>query len=74
MLQNWPKNTSNVEDNEYETSIFVYNKDLDSLVSTSCISRSPKEEENSPPHTEDTMMNSKDEMEIFSQRSKDMSL
>jgi len=55
------RNVSNVEDNEYETLVFSYNKELDSLVSTICITRSPKEEESSPPHTKDVMTDLEEE-------------
>jgi hypothetical protein len=61
LLQNWPRNTSNAEDDEYETLIFTYNKELDSLISTNYITRNPKEEERSPPNIEDVVTNSKEE-------------
>jgi len=63
LLWNWAKNASNVEDDEYETLVLAYNKKLDSLISTSCITRSLEEEESSPPHIEDVVTNSKKEME-----------
>ncbi len=58
LLRNCLKNASDAKDDEYETLILTYNKLLDSLVLASCISRSRKEEENSPPHTEDVVTNS----------------
>ncbi len=63
LLWNWAKNASNVEDDEYETLVLAYNKKLDSLISTSCITRSLEEEESSPPHIKDVVTNSKKEME-----------
>ncbi len=63
MLQNWPRNASNTKDNEYETLVLAYSRKLDSLMLASCITRSPKEEESSPPHTEDVLMDSKEEIE-----------
>jgi hypothetical protein len=51
LLQNWLKNVFVAKDDEYETPILTYNKELDSLILTSCITRSPEEEESSPPHT-----------------------
>ncbi len=63
MLWNWPKNASNVEDDEYKTPKLSYSKKLDSLILTSCITRSQEEEESSPPHIEDVVTNSKKEME-----------
>jgi hypothetical protein len=59
-------------DNEYETPVLAYNKELDSLVLISCITRSPKEEESSPPQTEIVMTNSKMRQIILSYHSKDM--
>jgi hypothetical protein len=44
------------KDDEYKTEILTYNRKLDSLVSISCIIRSPEEEESSPPHTKDVVM------------------
>jgi hypothetical protein len=62
LLQNWPRNASNVEDNEYEKLVLDYNKELNSLISASYITKSPKKEENSPPHIKNAMTNSKEEM------------
>lgn len=61
MLQNWLKNASNIEDNEYETPVLAYNKELDSLVLASCITKSLKEEESSTPQIKDVVMDSKEE-------------
>jgi len=63
LLWNWPMNASDIEDDEYNTPIFTYNKELESLISSNCITRSPEEEESLPPHIEDAMTNSKKEME-----------
>jgi hypothetical protein len=56
LLQKWPRNISNVEDDEYETPILAYNRELDLLVSTSSITRSDVEEKNSPPYPKDVVM------------------
>jgi hypothetical protein len=56
-------NVSNVEDDEYETPILAYSRELDSLVSVSYIIKSPKEEGSFPPHIEDVMTHSKEEVE-----------
>jgi hypothetical protein len=56
LLQKWSRNVSNVEDDEYETPIFTYNRKLDLLVSTSSIIRSDVEEKNSPPYPKDVVM------------------
>jgi hypothetical protein len=61
LLQNWPSNASNVEDDEYETLVFVYSRKLDSLVSANYITKSPKEEEESPPHIKDAVMDLEEE-------------
>jgi hypothetical protein len=61
LLQNWPRTISNIEDDEYQTLIFTYSRELDSLVSANCITRSPEEKESSPPHIEDVVMESKEE-------------
>jgi len=53
---------SNTEDNEYKTSILAYSRELNSLVSTNCITRSPEEEESLPPHTKKVVMDSEKEM------------
>jgi hypothetical protein len=55
------KNASNIEDNEYETPVLAYNKELDSLVLASCITKSLKEEESSTPQIKDVVMDSKEE-------------
>jgi hypothetical protein len=68
------RNTSDVEDDEYKIPVFVYNKELHSLVSTNYITKSPKEEENSPPHIEDAMMDSKEETENTLSPFRDMSV
>jgi hypothetical protein len=49
LLQKWPKNTFDAKDDAYETPIFVYNKELDVLVSANSITRNDVKEENSPP-------------------------
>jgi hypothetical protein len=56
LQQKWPRNVSNVEDDEYETPILTYNIELDLLVSTSSITRSDVEEKNSPPYPKDVVM------------------
>jgi hypothetical protein len=56
LLQNWPRNASNVEENEYKTLVVAYGRELDSLISTSYIIRSLEEEESPPPHIENAMM------------------
>jgi hypothetical protein len=38
------------KDNEYETLVFTYNRELDSLILANCVIRSLEEEKNSPPH------------------------
>jgi hypothetical protein len=63
LLRNRLKNASKTYNNEYETPILIYNRKVDSLVSTSCITRSLEEEESSPPHIKDVVMDSKEEME-----------
>ncbi len=68
------KNTSDVEDNEYETLVFTYNKELDSLVLANYITKSPKEEESSPPHIEDVVMDSEEETKNTLPPFKDMLL
>jgi hypothetical protein len=50
LLQNWLINAFDIKDDEDETPILTYSKELDSLVSASCITKSLEEEENSPPH------------------------
>ncbi len=50
MLQKWPNNVSNVEDNAYETLVFAYNKELDVLVPANSITKSNVKEESSPPY------------------------
>jgi hypothetical protein len=74
LLRNWLRNTSDVEDNEYETLILAYSKELDSLVLANCITKSLEEEENSPPHIEDAMMDSEEETTNTLPPFKDMSL
>jgi hypothetical protein len=49
-------NTSNVEDDAYETPILTYSKEFDLLVSANCITTIDVEEENSPPYPKDAMM------------------
>jgi hypothetical protein len=56
LLQNWPRNAYNVEDDEYETPTLVYCRELDSLVLASYITKSLEEEENSPPRIKDAVM------------------
>ncbi len=63
-----------IEDDEYETPVFTYNKELDSLVSANYITKSPKEEDSSPPHIEDVVMDSKEETKNTLPPFKDMSL
>jgi hypothetical protein len=61
LLQNWPRNASDAKDNEYETPVITYSRELYSLMLASFITKSLKEEESSPPHTEDVLMDSKEE-------------
>ncbi len=61
LLQNWSKNAFDIEDNEYETLVLAYNKELDSLILANYITRSLKEEESSPPHIEYVVMDSEEE-------------
>jgi hypothetical protein len=42
LLQNWPRNVFDIEDDEYKTLILTYNKELDSLISTNNITKSLK--------------------------------
>jgi hypothetical protein len=50
LLQNWLINAFDIKDDEDETPMLTYSKELDSLVLASCITKSLEEEENSPPH------------------------
>ncbi len=61
LLHKWPRNTSNIEDDAYETLELAYNKELDFLVLASSITRSNVEKENSPPYPEDATTDSKEE-------------
>jgi hypothetical protein len=61
LLQNWPRNIFDIENNEYETPIFTYSRELDSLVLANYITRSPKEEESSPPHTKNVVTDLEEE-------------
>jgi hypothetical protein len=61
LLQKWPKNIPNVEDDAYETLVFTYNRELDLIELASSITISDVEKESSPPYLEDTMMDSKEE-------------
>jgi len=64
LLQKWPKNIPNVEDDAYETLVFTYNRELDLIELASSITISDVEKESSPPYLEDTMMDSKEENEF----------
>jgi len=63
LLRNWLRNSFEVEDDEFKTPILIYNRKLDFLMLANCITRSPEEEESSPPHTKDVVRDSKKEME-----------
>jgi hypothetical protein len=62
LLQKWPRNFFDVEDDAYKTPILAYNRELDILVSVSSITRSDVEKESSPPYSEDAMKDFKKEM------------
>jgi len=62
LLQKWPKNTFDVEDDVCKTPVLVYNKELDVLVSASFITRSNVEEESSSPYLENVVTHLKKEM------------
>ncbi len=56
-----PRNAFDVEDNAYESLVLVYSKELDIFVSTSSITGSDVEEENSPPSSKDPVIDSEEE-------------
>lgn len=56
MLQKWLRNIFEAEDDEYETLILAYNRELDLLVSTCSITRINVEEKNSPPYPKNVVM------------------
>jgi hypothetical protein len=72
LLQNWLKNTSFTKEDEYKTPIFAYNIELDSLILTSYILRSPEEEETSPPHIKDAVTDLEKDLDNILPHSKDM--
>jgi hypothetical protein len=61
LLQKWLRNTFDVEDNAYKTSLFTYSRELDILISANFIIRSDVEEKSSPPYPKDVMMDLKEE-------------
>lgn len=65
LLQKWPKNASDTEDDAYETLVLAYNKELDIHVLASSITKSDVEEESSPPYPTYVMTNSEEEMTIL---------
>jgi DNA segregation ATPase FtsK/SpoIIIE-like protein len=61
LLQNWLKNISNIENNEYETLVLAYSRKLDSLLLANYITKSPEEEESSLPHVKNVVTNLEEE-------------
>jgi hypothetical protein len=59
LLRKWPRNSSDVVNDAYETPILAYNRELDVFVLANSITISNVEEESSPPYSEDVVINSK---------------
>ncbi len=62
LLRKWPRNSSDVVNDAYETPILAYNRELDVFVLANSITISNVEEESSPPYSEDVVINSKKEI------------
>ncbi len=56
LTKKWPNNTSNLEDDPYESLVFAYNKKMDQLVVANNIITCEVEDPSSPPWPEVTMM------------------
>ncbi len=63
LLRNWPRNTFAIKDDEYETLVLTCNRVLDSLMLASYITRSLEENESSPSHTKDVVIDLEKEIE-----------